>query len=468
MVAKVTEKIKRNFLDDTLAEVIGGTDYYHIGIGHTEAWDSADTTPDTNNSQRGERQFRQSMQSVKLVTNASYAVPRYNWTNGTSYFAFDDNTTRLSSSRFYVLTEDNQVYICLQSGKNADGSVRESVTKPTGTSTNAIVTADGYVWKYMYTIGGTQASNFLTANFLPVEYITDSSGDVGLSGVQANQATVREAAVKGQILGLDVVNAGSGYSGTGFSDSAVVTIVGDGTGATAKAFVNAGVITRLELDSDATLGRKFGQNYTQANITITGGNGSGASGRVILSPNADSGLGANPITDFKASSLIFNAKPTLNEPGVDLTPDWPIISADRGVAEYRQIGLIKNITNTEGAVLTADTGRVSGILYMNTRTAGIAFKDVTSANEQGGAAACIIDDVDSNLVYFHQTEETGFATFTSSGTLTDGNSITELYDSVQYSVDVDRYSGDIFYIENRSAVVRSANQSEDIKIVITL
>ena len=105
---------------------------------------------------------------------------------------------------------------------------------------------------------------------------------------------------------------------------------------------------------------------------------------------------------------------------------------------------------------------------MNTRTAGIAFKDVTSANEQNGTAECIIDDVDSDLVYFHQTEATGFTAFTASGTLTDGNSITELYDSVQYSVDVDRYSGDIFYIENRSAVFRSANQSEDIKIVITL
>lgn len=469
MVAKVTEKLKRNFLDDTLAEVTSGVDYYYVGVARSNEWNDTDTPPDANNSQRGERQFRQAMQSVKLVADASYCVPRYNWTSGTTYFAFDDNTIRRTSSRFYVLTEDNQVYICLQSGKNADGSVKESNIKPSGTSTKAFKTDDGYVWKYLFTIGGTVASNFLTSNFMPVEYIDDSSTSPNLTGVQANQATVREGAVKGQILGIDVTAGGTGFTGVGFSDSATITITGDGSGASARAFINSGTITRIELDSVTDGARVFGQDYTYADITITGGGGEGATARAILSPQRDSGLGANPVIDLKATSLIFNATTDLNETGADGIPDWPIIvTPDRTIAEYRQIGLLKNITDANGNRLTADTGRVSGVFYMNTRAAGIAFSNTREASETATGASCIIDDVDSDLVYFHQTEETGFTPFSTSGTLTDGASISEAFDSVQYTLDVDRYSGEVFYLENREKFVRSAGQSEDIKVIITL
>ena len=34
--------------------------------------------------------------------------------------------------------------------------------------------------------------------------------------------------------------------------------------------------------------------------------------------------------------------------------------------------------------------------------------------------------------------------------------------------DVDKTSGEILYIENRAPVTRAANQTEDIKVVITL
>ena len=39
---------------------------------------------------------------------------------------------------------------------------------------------------------------------------------------------------------------------------------------------------------------------------------------------------------------------------------------------------------------------------------------------------------------------------------------------VLYNDDVNRFSGDILYIENRAAVARTASQTEDIKVIITL
>jgi hypothetical protein len=474
MTAKITDKLKRNFLENIYREIVDNTDRYYVGIGRTEEWPNGDIAPDADNSQRGERLFRQSLQSTKRIADVSYVVTRYNWTSGTRYFSYDDATTRDDADRFYVLTDDNQVYICLQAGKNDQGLVVPSTTKPTGTGTKAFRTADNYVWKYMYTIGGERSRKFLTANYMPVEYIADSSGDPNLASLEQQQATIREAAVSGQILGIEVVSAGTGYTGTGFTSAPTVTIVGNGTGATARAFVNGAAITRIELDSDVTEARLFGSGYDYAGITITGGGGSGATARAIFGAN-DSGIGANPVIDLKATSIMFNTQPQLGEEGGDGRKDWPIIDADRTAnAEYRTIGLIKNPLDGSGASLTADTGRVSGFFILSNVSDRQFFAQETLATGTGspsGTATAIIDDVDSNRIHFHQTELTGFLPFDSTGgTLTPSNgSIASVnYSSAVFNVDVDRYSGEVFYIENRAAIERSAGQSEDIKIIVTL
>lgn len=70
---------------------------------------------------------------------------------------------------------------------------------------------------------------------------------------------------------VDITNSGSGYT-----DSPIVTITGDGSGATAKAVVVNGKITSITIENR-------GSNYTAAVITITDSSGSGATATAVLS-----------------------------------------------------------------------------------------------------------------------------------------------------------------------------------------
>lgn len=70
---------------------------------------------------------------------------------------------------------------------------------------------------------------------------------------------------------VDITNSGSGYT-----DSPVVTITGDGSGATAKAIVVNGKISSIEI-------MNRGSNYTAAVISITDSSGSGATATAVLS-----------------------------------------------------------------------------------------------------------------------------------------------------------------------------------------
>ena len=89
----------------------------------------------------------------------------------------------------------------------------------------------------------------------------------------------------------------------------------------------------------------------------------------------------------------------------------------------------------------------------------------------------LIDRVDSNRLYFHQTEVTGFGLFIEGETLAevDGSGAGAL-DSASADLDnrafdsaeVDFRSGEILYIDNRAAITRATDQNEDVKVVIQL
>ena len=53
---------------------------------------------------------------------------------------------------------------------------------PTGTSTNILTTADGYKWKFMYSISASDVIKFVTSDFIPVKTLGGKAavdGDVG-------------------------------------------------------------------------------------------------------------------------------------------------------------------------------------------------------------------------------------------------------------------------------------------------
>ena len=221
----------------------------YLFIGKVTGWsDDADPPSPTDSVANTHYENWRDMIAAKKVTasDVSHAIPRKNWVNNTSYFAFTDNTSTLFSQDFYVMTGDYNVYKCLSnSDTNSSGSVATTSTvKPTGTGTGVISTADGYKWKFMYQISASDALKFVTPNYIPVDTVRRANGLLSntfdLSPAQVQFDVETQAAASGGGNGaIEVVHLttrGSQYLGetgnlAGVTNSTTVTITGTSLGA---------------------------------------------------------------------------------------------------------------------------------------------------------------------------------------------------------------------------------------------
>lgn len=101
------------------------------------------------------------------------------------------------------------------------------------------------------------------------------------------------------ISSIVVSNPGINYIGT-----PTVTIIGDGTGATAKAITNGGQIVAINITNNGT-------NYTKATVLITGGGGSGAVARAILGTTTGT-LRAYYLTSNGNKVVVYPSAGTIN------------------------------------------------------------------------------------------------------------------------------------------------------------
>ena len=114
MAAIVTDKIKKLFLEDLFSDFDSSSTRYYAGIGRSEIWNNTDATVTPQNRERDERDARMNLQSIKNITDKSFAVPRYNWSSGTQYSAYDDNHIGYPIQPFYVMNSNQEIYVCLQ------------------------------------------------------------------------------------------------------------------------------------------------------------------------------------------------------------------------------------------------------------------------------------------------------------------------------------------------------------------
>jgi hypothetical protein len=450
MTAILKNSLKTQLLDGLLADVDSSGGNYYIGIGRSQEWPNNDTPFDPSNCIACERDFRLNIQSIKVAEDVSYVIPRYNWTSGTIYSAWDDAQAGYPTNSYYVLNDENGVYICLQQGKNANGIAVTSTIKPTGISTAPAKYADGYVWKYLYTVGAVESTKFLSANYMPVRFLDYDSAGEAANSTEEDQFDVQTAAVPGQILGVVITSGGTGYT-----SAPTVTFEGDGSGASATATIASGTVTKVEMDSDGSGGFEYGSGYKFAAVTFSDpASGTTATGRVILGPKE--GIGANPTVDLKSTSVMFNTKPNGIENG-----DF-IVGND-----FRQIGLIRNIQTSTGSTFTGNTGLLLDKIVLSSTSDAAEFTlDQIITGDQSDSQA-IVDYIDSDTIYYHQNTSTGFGSFDSDTTISASGVTSKTISSLDSS-GFDKFSGNIFYIENRAAIERSAEQTEDIKIIVRL
>lgn len=495
MAATISDDYKRDILRDiynshqNIGVSLGDSDRFYIGIGRPEEWDNlTDSPPIPNPSFSDIQSFQSSLQSIKLVTDASYVVPRYNWSANSVYSAWDDkfnsNTTVGPTGDilgpYYVITEDNNVYVCIQQGRDEFGNANLSRFKPIDTTGNNFSAgADGYVWRFMFTVGANGVRKYLSSAYLPVEKILDSNqgGPLAdeLSVSRAAQLALQKSSDSGQIIGIAIDSGGIGF-GTGIVP---LTISGpNDSAAQAYGVAKDGVIVDVVMKiNSVNPNYHHGKGYKYAAVTA-GGTGTKAKLRAMIA--RDSGLHGDPRVSLNSSAIMFS---TLLSGATD--------SDFLTTNDFRQIGLVKNPLKDSASLSDfPSTGRDSsvttqtafGMKRIYLENSSLVAANITGDQIVSGTsgASAIVDRYDAaeDVLYVHQTQTTGFLPFDSADTLTvsqSGGNDTfniNLRDNLKkpllQTAEFNRFSGEVIYIDNRAPIERDNDQTEDIKIVIEI
>ena len=444
MTASVTNDLRKFLLDHLRSDVLEGdssSSNYYVAIGR-----STDFTSGVNVDSREEQfKFRNSMQMVKVLSNASFVIPTVTWRSNDIFEAYSEKDP--NQSRFYVVNADNEVFICVDSPNTP------STVEPTSSLANqkpfTFNTSDGYYWRYMYTISNLAYNNFRTTKYTPVKKVT---GVTGLTRIpqEEQQLRLQDSAVDGEILRLEIDSAGVNYLGV-----APIMISGNGTGASFTADLDgSGSIVSVTVDSDTSGLFSHGSGYDYAAADPIGGDGA------LLTPvfAPKGGLNADPVVSLKSKSLMLQVDIQGDEKDALLTEN-----------DFRQVALIRNpkVYDSDGSFV-ANTGIAMKSFNLTPLSATGTFAEDTVFSTSIGSATgkVFFHDVPNDILYYYQDLETEFESFTNGLSITDG--IVSASILSQNNPDIDPYSGDILYLNNVPAVDRSEDQTEDIRIVIEL
>jgi hypothetical protein len=293
----------------------GPSDIYFT-FGKVDSWPNDAEPTQANTSISTFNDIWSNMIGAKKITgnDIRHAIPRHDWELGIVYDMYDDILDSLElfdpDYKFFVVSSDWNVYKCLLNNNGGPSTVM-----PTHIATNTpIEEADGYIWKYMYTVTSEERLRFTTTEYIPVRTLAVDNNSL--------QWQVQQQAISGAINIIQVVSSGNNYTD---ANTITINITGNGTGANAIARVN----TTTNTISSIVMTNP-GSQYTFATVTITDtGSGTDATARAIISPPG--GHGHDPIRELGGSHIILNPR-IVNSEGGKLPVD----------NEYRQIAIIQD------------------------------------------------------------------------------------------------------------------------------
>lgn len=416
----------------------------YMTFGKSNAWanDSAPPTVIANNVTAIDLWFN--MIGAKKITSndVRHVVKKFTWSANTVYDQYDDQDSTLfdGNTQFYVLTSGNHVYKCLD---NRNG--RLSTIEPTSVNTAfAITLSDGYTWKYMYTLTDEELFRFTLPDYMPVKTLRLDDGSL--------QWDVQQNAKEGAIHSIKIVNAGTNYTN---ASNIIVSITGDGTGAAAYATLNTASNT-----VNAVVVSTIGTGYRTANVRISGGGGTNATARVIISPLG--GHGINPVYELGGSNILIDTR-LVGTQG-DKYPKE---------TQFRQIAIVKDPIkyNTSSIMSNSVISQFTTLsLYNYAISVGVPTEyEINEEVYQGTSLTDytfkgrVVDwDGPNNVIKVSQTQGTPVLI----GTLYGANtSTTKVVNSV-INPDLKPYTGQVLYVDNITPITKDADQSEDLKVLI--
>lgn len=165
-------------------------DKYFLFVGMSDGWTGGDDIPELKDSREEDSDIRRNIIAMKRIdsTDVFFMATRYDWTSGTIYDMYDD-TAEMDGKKYYAMNSEYNVYKCLYNNNQA------SSIEPKGVKTyGSMTTADGYVWKYMFTIPEPHRY-YIDDELIPV----NKTSTRGTSTETKNQWTVQQNAKSGSI-----------------------------------------------------------------------------------------------------------------------------------------------------------------------------------------------------------------------------------------------------------------------------
>ena len=525
MSAIITDQIRilnaKNFVSDVKSETKAF--YSFIGLPNAtefkEDWDS--NPPNPRDSFNEQNDYWDTMIALKKIipSDVRQIIRNVSWESGSVYDMYrhditidnpspQSGRTSLYSSNYYVITDEYKVYICLYNGASPENNFlgEQSRDKPTFIDLEPRAAGDdGYVWKYLYTVPPSDIIKFDSVNYVSVPSDWES--------VNSPYASIREnASISGQIKIVTIRDRGESL-GDPNKTYVGIPIKGDGSGAEVTIVVGENSKVKEVYVS------KGGSGYTFGTVDLSSSNFPSSTSPpefdVIIPPPGGHGydiyreLGSTNVLvysrienntqnpDFITGNQIarvgivenplkINSEDLLTDPNVSSVYALRLIGPSGNTDLYRTTTFERDstITQTVGTGITA-IGRVisydnqTGILkyWQDRRLCGFNTDGSKNTNPTYGFQ---LNRFSSEVSGSGSLNVIGGSNVlqidTTIGTLE--NPQTQItINSVQYQLgqafiegvslpEVQKYSGNIIYVDNRPSITRSQNQKEDIKVVL--
>lgn len=413
-------------------------------LSRTDTWPDNDNPPQPTQDQLNLKRLMKNIFVAKSVTSndISPVIERIDWVTGTTYSYYRDDIDMFETdlngfliNKFYIKNKYDQVFKCLWNN-NGGASTYEPYFEPGSYNTNNIYQgADGYKWKYVFTVDTAAKVKFMDVSWIPVP--TE----------QANVPNpLTASAGYGDIEVINVLNGGSGYDPANAVISVVIT--GDGTGASGTAVVESGSIKDVIVTNPGT-------NYTFANVVISSTIGSNAQ---LIGPTSPiGGHGFDAISELGCSHVMITSQ--FNGSENDKIPTD---------IDFYQVGLLINPVAKSTSPHPAD-----GSIYKTTTDLIVApgfgtyigdervYQGTSLENSSFSGTVLSFDSINNIIKLINTT-----GTITTNAPVFGNDSKTVRTVLTSSLPDLVTISGYLAFIQNRSAVQRSADGIEQFKIVL--